>query len=287
MFSFKRRPVAAAIVALFSTPPVLAQTQALPEVSVQGQAERAEGPVEGYRATRSATFTRTDTPLNEVPASVTVVPAQLVKDQAMQSMADVIRYVPGALAHQGEGNRDDIVIRGIRTNADFYVDGIRDDAQIYRDLYNLERIEVLKGPGGMMFGRGGAGGIVNRVTKKAAFEPVREATVTLGSWTQRRAAVDLGNRIGESAAWRLNAMTEESDGFRNGFELSRYAVNPTVTFMPGAQTSITLGYENVYDSRSNTTSAAACSSGTARGSRTTTSSIRTSFRAAPSTAQAI
>ena len=65
----------------------------------------------------------------------------------MQSMGDVFRYVPGVLMHQGEGNRDQIVIRGTSTTADFYVDGVRDDAQVFRDLYNLERVEVLKGPG--------------------------------------------------------------------------------------------------------------------------------------------
>ena len=148
----KRRPLAAAILLVFATPQ-LAHAQAapgeqtLPEVKVQEQAERADGPVTGYRATRSGTFTKTDTPLNEVPASVTVVPAQLMKDQAMQSMGDVFRYVPGVLMHQGEGNRDQIVLRGTSTTADFYVDGVRDDAQVFRDLYNLERVEILKGPG--------------------------------------------------------------------------------------------------------------------------------------------
>ena len=90
----------------------------------------------------------------------------------MQSMGDVFRYVPGVLMHQGEGNRDQIVIRGTSTTADFYVDGVRDDAQVFRDLYNLERVEVLKGPAGMVFGRGGAGGVVNRVTKKPVFDSV-------------------------------------------------------------------------------------------------------------------
>jgi hypothetical protein len=116
-----------------------------PEVVVPAQGERAGGPVDGYRATRSSTFTKTDTPLREVPASITVVPADVMKDQGMQSMSDVFRYVPGATWHQGEGNRDQVVIRGNSTTADFYVDGVRDDAQVFRDLYNLERVEVLKG----------------------------------------------------------------------------------------------------------------------------------------------
>ena len=185
MTGFKRRPITTAILALLSAPPLaFAQTQpdqTLPEVKVQADAERADGPVTGYRATRSSTATKTDTPLREVPASITVVPASLMKDQAMQSMGDVFRYVPGVLMHQGEGNRDQIVIRGNSTTADFYVDGIRDDAQVFRDLYNLERVEVLKGPAGMVFGRGGAGGVVNRVTKMPEFDRITEASVTVGS----------------------------------------------------------------------------------------------------------
>jgi catecholate siderophore receptor len=130
----------------------------LPEVKVRAEEERADGPVDGYRATRSSTFTRTDTPVKEVPASITIVPSQLIKDASVQSLGELFHYVPGALMHQGEGNRDQISIRGASSTADFYVNGVRDDAQVYRDLYNAERVEVLKGPGGMIFGRGGAGG---------------------------------------------------------------------------------------------------------------------------------
>ena len=241
--------VAAALAALGHCGLALAADAALPQVNVQAQAERADGPVEGYRATRSATFTKTDTPLKEVPASVSVVPADLMKDQAMQSMADVLRYVPGATVHQGEGNRDQVILRGNSTTADFFVDGIRDDAQVFRDLYNLERVEVLKGPGGMVFGRGGAGGVVNRVTKKPVFRPVGEASVTLGSHSQLRSTADLGNKLGDSAAWRLNAMAETADSFRDGVDMKRYGINPTFTWTPGAQTSLTLGLEHVRDER--------------------------------------
>lgn len=167
----------------------------------------------------------------------------------MQSMADVFRYVPGATAHQGEGNRDQVVLRGISTTADFFVDGVRDDAQVFRDLYNLERIEVLKGPGGMIFGRGGAGGVVNRVTKLPVFGRIAETGVTAGSYGQLRGTADLGNKLNDSAAWRLNAMTESADSFRNGADLKRYAVNPVATLVPDARTTLTLGYEHLRDER--------------------------------------
>lgn len=249
-YSATIKPAALAVLAaLVTTGAAHAAEPTLPQVNVQAQTERADGPVDGYRAERSATFTKIDTPLKEVPASVTVVPAQLMKDQAMQSMADVIRYVPGALAHQGEGNRDQFILRGISTTADLYVDGIRDDAQVFRDIYNLERVEVLKGAGGMIFGRGGAGGVVNRVTKKPVFGHLGEASFTLGSYSQLRGSVDVGGRINDSAAWRLDAMAENGDSFRNGFDMKRYAANPTVALIPSAQTSLTLGIEHLHDER--------------------------------------
>ncbi len=221
----------------------------LPEVKVEESAERADGPVDGYRATRSATFTRTDTPLKEVPASVSVVPAQLIRDISLQSLGDLFRYVPGTLMHQGEGNRDQIVIRGTSTTADFYVNGVRDDAQVYRDLYNIERVEILKGPGGMIFGRGGAGGVVNRVTRKPLFEPVGEASFTTGSSRQLRGTADVGNKFGDFAAWRLNSMAERSDSFRDGADMNRWGINPVVALILGARALLTLDYEHQQDRR--------------------------------------
>ena len=85
----------------------------------------------------------------------------------MLSMADVVRYVPGVRVAQGEGDADSVVFRGIRSTGNFFIDGIRDDVEYFRDLYNMERVETLKGPNGMIFGRGGAGGVINRVTKQA------------------------------------------------------------------------------------------------------------------------
>ena len=84
-----------------------------------------------------------------------------------------MRYVPGIGVHQGENNRDQVIIRGNSSSADFFVDGVRDDVQYYRDLYNLDRVEALKGPNAMIFGRGGGGGVVNRVTKEAAVHAAR------------------------------------------------------------------------------------------------------------------
>lgn len=221
----------------------------MPQVTVEGAGERADGPVQGYRATRSSTFTKTDTPLKEVPASVSVVPADLMKDQAMQSMGDAFRYVPGAASHQGEGNRDQVILRGISTTADFYLDGVRDDAQVIRDLYNLERVEVLKGPAGMAFGRGGAGGVVNRVTKRPVFGPVAEASFSISSYNQRRGTLDVGDKFGDALALRFNGMAESSDSFRNGVFLRRFALNPTATYVFSSSTALSVSYEGAFDHR--------------------------------------
>ena len=250
MFPSRFKPAAIAVIAACGAiGQVHAADATLPQVTVQDQTERADGPVTGYRATRSATFTKTDTPLKEVPASISVVPESLIKDQAMSSIADVLRYVPGTHGSQGEGNRDQVMLRGINTTADFFVDGVRDDMQIFRDLYNLERVEVLKGPGGMAFGRGGAGGVINRVVKKPQFAHVGQASVSLDSESRLRGSVDLGNKASDTAAWRLNAMAENGNSFRNGVDLKRQAVNPTVTFLVSPKTTLPLGFEHARDTR--------------------------------------
>ena len=129
--------------------------------------------------------TKTPTPLRDVPQSVTVVTRELIQDQMMMSVGDVMRYVPGVTVHQGENNRDQVIIRGNSSSADFFVDGVRDDVQYYRDLYNLERVEALKGPNAMIFGRGGAGGVVNRVSKEAGFQPLGEFSLQGGMYRQQ------------------------------------------------------------------------------------------------------
>src|SRR4030095_13481934 len=120
--------------------------------------------------------TKTLTLLRDVPQSITVLSKDQIKDQSMQSITDVVTYVPGITAHQGENNRDQLILRGNSTSADFFLNGVRDDVQYYRDLYNLDRVEALKGPNAMIFGRGGGGGVVNRVTKEAGFAPITEMT---------------------------------------------------------------------------------------------------------------
>ena len=205
-------------------------------------------PVKGYQAKRSSTATKTDTSLIDVPQSVSVVTQEQMSDQSVQSMSDAVRYVPGVTASQGEGNRDALNFRGSGvTTGDFYLDGMRDDVQTYRDFYNTDRVEVLKGPNGMVFGRGASGGAINRVSKEAGWDPVREIKVTYGAYNQKRTSIDIGNGINDVAAFRLNAVYEESDSYRSGVNLKRYGVNPTFTITPSDNTKITIGAEYFKD----------------------------------------
>jgi catecholate siderophore receptor len=167
----------------------------------------------------------------------------------MQGIGDALRYVPGVGIAQGEGNRDTPILRGNSSTADLFVDGIRDDVQYFRDLYNIERVEVLNGPNAMIFGRGGSGGLINRVTKQPGWESAREASFVLGSWNRRRASVDFNEPLGERAALRVNAMAEDSEGFRQGFDVQRWGVNPTLALRAGDDTMVVLGVEGFHDDR--------------------------------------
>src|SRR4051794_1065968 len=219
-------------------------------LDVQGLAERVEVTGRaGYHTDASDTATRTYAPLRDVPQAVTVITRSTISDQSMQSMGDVLRYVPGIGVAQGEGNRDTAVFRGTSSTSDFYVDGLRDDVQYFRDLYNVERVEALKGPNAMIFGRGGAGGVVNRATRQADWNRTREATLQTGSFANRRATFDVGNRLANTAAARATAVYENSDSYRDGVSLERYGVNPTVAFVPGPGTVLRAGYEFFHDER--------------------------------------
>jgi catecholate siderophore receptor len=203
----------------------------------------------GYLAPRIASATKTGTPLRDVPQSVSVVTGQLIADQSMQGMADVIRYIPGIAMGQGEGHRDAPTIRGNSSTADFFVDGMRDDAQYYRDIYNTERVEALKGPNALIFGRGGAGGVLNRVSKWALWASTRKLTVGAGSFEHKRATLDIGEGITPAIAARFNGVYENSGGFRDAAEMKRFGLNPTLAAALGARTTVRAGYEHFRDER--------------------------------------
>lgn len=202
-----------------------------------------------YAAVSTTSATKTNTLLRDVPQSITVITNELIKDQSIRSIADAVRYVPGVGVSQGEGNRDALVFRGNRSTGDFFTDGIRDDVEYYRDLYNIERVEVLKGANGMIFGRGGSGGVVNRVTKQANWDPVREFSFQGGSFNQKRMTADVGHVINDVAAVRLNAVYEDAGSFRDGVSMERLGISPTVTLKPTHRTKVIASMERFHDDR--------------------------------------
>jgi catecholate siderophore receptor len=222
--------------------PDSARAQRLQGVTVSAVRQR------GYAARTTTTATRTSTRLRDVPQTVGVVTRALIADQAMQNMTDVARYVPGVTMGQGEGHRDAPTIRGNSSTADFFVDGVRDDAQYYRDLYDAERVEAIKGANATTFGRGGGGGVINRVLKAADWAPTRALTLQGGSFAQRRGALDVGRGAGPVAG-RLNAVWEHSAGFRDASDLRRFGVNPTAALALGTRTMVRAGYERFEDRR--------------------------------------
>ena len=203
----------------------------------------------GYSAIRTTTATKTDIPLRDAPQSISVVTRDVIADQSMQNMTDVMRLIPGVSMGQGEGHRDAPTMRGNSSTADFFIDGVRDDAQYFRDLYNIERVEALKGSNALMFGRGGGGGVVNRVIKEPMWAPERVLTIQGGSYDQRRATLDVTQPLSENLSVRFNGLHENSNGFRNEARLERTGLNPTIAMAIGANTTLRGGYEYFIDER--------------------------------------
>lgn len=206
-------------------------------------------PSVGYLTKRSRTATRTDTPLLDVPQAVSVVGRALMQDRAMRGLSDVVRYLPGVGMSNGEGNRDAPVLRGNTSTGDLFVDGLRDDVQYFRDLYNVERVEAIKGPNAMIFGRGGAGGILNRVTKQADGIRVRAAEVQGGAWGERRVTGDFGDALTPTLAARVTGVLEQDESFRAGVTSRREGLAPTVSWRSGPRTRWRFGIEHFRDTR--------------------------------------
>jgi catecholate siderophore receptor len=208
------------------------------------------GTSDGYAASNSVTATKTDTPLLDVPQTVNVITREQLDDQGHHSLADVLRYVPGVTVGQGEGNRDQITLRGQNTTADFFVDGVRDDVQYFRGLYNLDRVEILKGPYALIFGRGGGGGIVNRVQKSPLLEDAFVGgRASINSFGAYDFSADINQPLSDTIAVRVNANYENLDNHRDFYSGERYAINPYIAAKLGEDWNVGLSYEYVSDDR--------------------------------------
>jgi catecholate siderophore receptor len=233
-------------------PPALAleaETAVSADAADQSDPIVVVGQREEYGVKSTSTATKTNTDIKDIPQALTVISESQVEDQQLRSIADVLYFVPGATPGTGESNRDQITLRGNNTTADFFVDGIRDDVQYFRDFYNIDRIEVLKGPNAMIFGRGGGGGIVNRVTKRSSLGTHRQLIAAGDSYGGVRFTGDIDQPLGPSVGLRVNGMYENGDSFRRHVDLERYGINPTVGIQAGPDTRIDLSYEYLHDRR--------------------------------------
>ena len=202
-----------------------------------------------YGVSHTSTGTKTDTPIKDVPQAMTVITQAQVEDQALRSVGELLYFVPGATPGTGEGNRDQITLRGNNSTADFFRDGVRDDVQYFRDFYNVERIEILKGPNAMIFGRGGGGGVVNLVTKRSSLVARREFAILGDSEGSVRLTGDVDQPLGSGLGLRLNGLFEHGESFRRHVDLERYAINPALGWAVGPDTRIDLSYEYLHDRR--------------------------------------
>ena len=191
------------------------------------------------------TALKTPIPIIDVPQTLSIVTDEDIRKQGFRELGDIVRYTPGVNTSQGEGHRDSIVFRGVRSTADFYLDGVRDDVQYYRSLYNLEQVEILRGPNALLFGRGGTGGIINRVTKKAvigdAFGSFDMGADTFGAFDF---AVDYNVQTGENSALRINFHSDTLENHRDYYDGDRYGFNPTLRVQLSPQTTLDLSYEH-------------------------------------------
>lgn len=229
---------ASALTLLLAAPVAAAQEnekdQVLDSILVTGQ----------YLYTDEVNALKSPTPIIDVPQSLSIITADQIEQQGFNSIGDIIDYTPGVNTSQGEGHRDAVVFRGVRSTADFFIDGVRDDVQYYRPLYNLEQIEILRGPNALLFGRGGTGGILNRVTKKGVvgetFTGYQASVDTFGGFG---AQIDQNIALNDTSALRINAMYESLDNHRDFYDGERIGINPTARFELSPATTLDLSYE--------------------------------------------
>ncbi len=202
-----------------------------------------------YAPAVSRGATKTAAALRDVPQAVNVVSEELIRDQAARSLQDALQNVPGVGLSSGDGQRDQVTIRGFTAIADQFVDGIRDDALYFRDLSNIERVEVIKGPAAVLYGRGSSGGLINRVTKKPQPGSFGELTLNLGSHDLKRIALDANVQAADGVALRVTGAHEDSGSYRDQGFVRRTAIAPSLATKLGASTQLLVQAEHATDTR--------------------------------------
>ena len=225
-----------AVCGFFISGSVSAQDAEIEEVVVKGKVLQSD----------QVNALKTPTPIINVPQSLTIVTDDEMLEKGMRSIGDIIRYTPGVNTSQGEGHRDAVVFRGVRSTADFFQDGARDDVQYYRSLYNVEQVEILRGPNALLFGRGGTGGALNRVTKKAMVgDDFRTVNLGMDSFGAFDVAADINMDMGDTMALRINVHSDTLENHRDYYEGDRLGFNPTLRMKLSSDTTLDLSYEHI------------------------------------------
>ena len=190
------------------------------------------------------TALKTPVPVLNVPQTVSIVTDEDIRKQGFRQIGDIVRYTPGVNTSQGEGHRDAVVFRGVRSTADFFQDGVRDDVQYYRSLYNVEQVEILRGPNALLFGRGGTGGVINRVSKKAVLgETFGAIDFGVDDFGASDIAVDYNSTNSDSSAFRVMIHSDALENHRDFYDGDRLGINPTVKIKMSDKTTLDLSYE--------------------------------------------
>jgi catecholate siderophore receptor len=206
---------------------------------------------DGYANTVQTTAARMPIRLLDLPQSAFTVTHQLLEDRGVLSVKDALAGVPGVAPTLGEGRRDSFSIRGFSSQTDQYIDGVRDDAQYFRDLSNTEQLDIVEGPAAVLYGRGSSGGLVNRVTKKPTMEGLEGTVgVTGGSYGERRIEADAADSwLNNTLGGRLTGAGEYTGSQRHYFYMNRYAFAPTLRWRPSENTDIYVQVERLRDER--------------------------------------
>lgn len=243
------------------SPTSAAPEATLPAVRVSAPKipEGATGPAMGYVVTRSSTGTKTDTLVNEIAQSISVITADQIRDQAAKSIDEALLYTPGVMIQGNDNRTESFSIRGGSQGAYILLDGLRQPRSGYgvvRDLpYAYERIEVLRGPSSVIAGQNGPGGVLNLVSKRPQAEAAREVSVEIGSYAHRQIAADFTGPIKDdgSVLYRLVALGQQSDTqVQYEGKKSQYFA-PSITFLPFSGTRLTAYAEYLHQKSGNTT----------------------------------
>ncbi|MFA0676941.1 TonB-dependent receptor, partial [Vibrio sp. 10N.222.51.A6] len=238
-------PLALAIGGALTTVATVSNAMASEEVTVDETVQVIGHQYEGYAEHMPQSGTKTDVEWLDVPQAVSVVTKTEMEDRGAVRLVDALDGVAGVNNTLGEGSRDQFVIRGFDALNDMYRDGMRDDGtlQSYRSLSNIERVEVVKGPAGALYGRGSAGGIINLVTKRANGDNFTNVNGSVGSNSQFVGQVDSSMAFSDKVNGRINLEHRQADSYVNHVDSNDFFIAPTIRVLPAEGHTVDLDVE--------------------------------------------